>query len=164
MNKKKLKKSQDSNLLVLFLVAGFLLILFYFGSFDGLLDSSDSDVFLEMTTEQLFSEFDGLSEIQAEERAGEFKGKRIKTSIYVSRINKATLSSQYVVMEMWGYPYSMSPAIKAFFPSGEKEELLKVDIGDTIVLIGEFVNYNRGALTSYIEFTKSDFIEIKKVE
>ena len=49
---------------------------------------------LEMTTEQIFDEFSDLSEIQIDEKIKEFKGKRIKTSIYVSKIDKASLSSQ----------------------------------------------------------------------
>ena len=61
----------------------------------------------------------------------EFKGKIIQTSIYVSRVNKATLSSQYVAMEMYEYPYDSLPYVKAFFPADEKDKLLNVNIGDS---------------------------------
>lgn len=119
------------------------------------------DYVFEMTTEQIFNEFRELSNIQIEEKLKEFKGSRIKTSIYVSRLDKVPLSSQYVAMEMYEYPYSLSPYAKAFFPAEEKDNLLKVNIGDTIIFSGEFVNYHKG---SYIEFTKSKLIEVKKDE
>jgi uncharacterized protein (UPF0335 family) len=119
---------------------------------------------LEMTTQQIFNEFNDLSEIQADEKSKEFKGKRIKTSIYVSKIDKASLSSQYVAMEMYEYPYNLMPYVKAFFPAEEKDNLLKANIGDTLVFSGEFVTYKKGGLTSYIEFTKSKVIEIKPSE
>lgn len=117
---------------------------------------------IEMTTEQIFKEFSDLTELQIEEKIKEFKGKRIKTSIYVSKIDKASLSSQYVAMEMYEYPYNLMPYVKAFFPAEEKDNLLKTNIGDTLVFSGEFVTYKKGGLTSYIEFTKSKVIEIKK--
>ena len=117
---------------------------------------------IEMTTGQIFDEFGKLSEIQIDEKVKEFKGKRIKTSIYISKIDKASLSSQYVAMEMYEYPYSLLPYVKAFFPAEEKDNLLKANIGDTLVFSGEFVTYKKGGLTSYIEFTKSKVIEIKK--
>ncbi len=118
---------------------------------------------LEMTTEQIFNEFDGLSDIQTEEKIKEFKDKRIKTSLYVSKIDKASLSSQYVAMEMYEYPYNLMPYVKAFFPAEEKDNLLETNIGDTIVFSGEFVAYKKGGLTDYIEFTKSKVIEIKPI-
>lgn len=117
---------------------------------------------LEMSMGEIFDMFDGLSEIQQEEKIKVFKGKRIKTSIYVSKIDKASLSSQYVAMEMYLYPYSLSPYAKVFFPSEEKDKLLKANIGDILVFSGELVTYHEGALTSYIEFTNSKVIEIKQ--
>ncbi len=116
---------------------------------------------LEMSLEEIFNMFRGLSEIQQEEKIKEFKGNRIKTSIYASKIDQASLSTQYVVMEMYAYPYSLSPYAKAFFPNEEKDDLLRANIGDTIVFSGEFVTYKERALTSYVEFTKSRFIEIE---
>ncbi|MEK9208867.1 MAG: hypothetical protein AAB910_02200 [Patescibacteria group bacterium] len=115
---------------------------------------------LEMTTQQIFNEFEGLSDIQIDEKIKEFEGKRIQTSIYVSKIDKASLSSQYVAMEMYEYPYNLMPYVKAFFSAEEKDSLLNANIGDTLVLSGEFVTYKKGGLTSYIEFTKSKVIEI----
>jgi len=122
----------------------------------------EKEMAFEMTTAQLFSEFSKLSDLQIEEKIKELKGKRIKTSIYVSKIDKASLSSQYVAMEMYDYPYNLMPYVKAFFPKEEKEELLKANIGDTLVFSGEFVTYNKGSLTDgYIEFTMSEVLEIK---
>lgn len=117
---------------------------------------------LEMTMEEIVNTFSGLSEIQQEEKMKEFKGKRIKTSIYASKIDKASLSTQYVVLEMYEYPYNLLPYAKAFFPSEEKDNLLKANIGDTIIFSGEFVSYKEGGLTSTVEFTKSKFIGIEK--
>jgi len=116
---------------------------------------------LEMSTEEIFDMFDGLSEIQQKEKIKKFKGTRIKTSIFVDKIDKASLSSQYVVMEMYGSPYNSLPSAKAFFPSEEKNNLLQANIGDYLIFSGEFVTYHEGALASYIEFTKSKVIEIK---
>ncbi len=116
---------------------------------------------LEMSLEEIFNMFRGLSEIQQGEKIKEFKGNRIKTSIYASKIDQASLSTQYVVLEMYAYPYSLSPYAKAFFPNEEKDNLLSANIGDTIVFSGEFVTYKERALTSYVEFTKSRFIEIE---
>ena len=117
---------------------------------------------LEMSMEEIFDVFRGLSDLQVEEKVKEFEGKRIKSSIIADRIDKATLSTQYVAMEMYEYPYSHSPYAKAFFPQEEKDKLLKVNLGDRIIFSGEFVTYKRGALTSYIEFTKSKFIGIEQ--
>ena len=111
--------------------------------------------------EEIFDVFSGLSELQIEEKVKEFKGKRIKTSIIADKIDKASLSSQYVVIEMYEYPYSYSPYAKAFFPKEEKDNLLKVNISNKIIFSGEFVNYNKGGLTSYVEFTNSRFIGIE---
>ena len=118
---------------------------------------------LEMTMEEIFDTFSGLTELQQEEIEKGFKGKRIKTSIYASRISQATLSSQYVVMEMYEYPYSRIPYAKAFFPAEEKLNLLKANVGDIIIFSGEFVSFRESALTSgTVEFTKSKFIGIKQ--
>ena len=80
-----------------------------------------SDYSLEMTSQQIFKEFEGLSELQIEEKIKEFKGKRIKTTLYVDKIDKASLSSQYVAMEMYEYLYNLLPVVKSFFPAGEKD-------------------------------------------
>ncbi|MDO8511384.1 MAG: hypothetical protein Q7S55_04420 [Nanoarchaeota archaeon] len=122
------------------------------------------DYDLEMTSAEIFNEFKGLSDLQVEEKIKEFKGKRIKTSLYTDNIDKASLSSQYVAMETYEYPYNLMPAVKAFFPPEEKDKLLEANIGDTIVFSGEFVTYNKGPLTDYIEFTKSKVIEVKSAE
>src|SRR3989338_5609357 len=112
---------------------------------------------IERTTAQISKEFSGLTDLQMEEKLKEFKGKRIKTSLYVDEISEAT-SSQYLVMEN---AYN-SAAIKAFFPSTEKETLLKVNREDTIVFSGEFVSYTKGSgyYANVIEFTNSRLIEI----
>ena len=120
---------------------------------------------VEMTNEQIFGEFQGLSDIQIEEKIKEFKGRQIKTTINVGKIGNASLSSDYVVMAMYDYPYSSSPYIKAFFPAEEKDNLLKANIGDTIIFSGEFVTFKKSSIdTDYIEFTNSKLIEIKKNE
>ena len=126
------------------------------------IQQGEKDYDLEMSLEEIFDMFRGLSEIQQEEKIKEFKGNRIKTSIYASKIDQASLSTQYVVMEMYAYPYSLSPYAKAFFPNEEKDDLLRANIGDTIVFSGEFVTYKERALTSYVEFTDSKVLEIKK--
>lgn len=117
---------------------------------------------LEMSMGDIFDTFSGLSKLQQEEKMKEFKGKRIKTSIYASKIDKASLSTQYVVLEVYEYPYNLLPYVKAFFPSEEKDNLLKANIGDTIIFSGEFVSYREGGLTSTVEFTNSRFIGIEK--
>jgi len=176
MEKEKFKKSWYKRwwAITLYVFFGFFIGLIILGGILSRNDTSSSssnsniqkpDYTLEMTTDQIFDEFSGLTDIQLNEKLKEFEGKRIKTSIYVSKINKATLSSQYVVMTMYEYPYSLLPYTKAFFPTEEKDNLLKANIGDTIVFSGEFVTYNKGSLTDgYIEFTKSKLIEIKKNE
>src|SRR3990167_7680614 len=153
--------------ITLFIIIGIGILGNLFGESDTSSSSSSSNIqkpdsAIEMTTEQIFDEFGELSEIRIEEKIKELKGKRIKTSIYVSKIDKASLSSQYVAMEMYDYPYNLMPYVKAFFPKEEKEELLKANIGDTLVFSGEFVTYNKGSLTDgYIEFTMSEVLEIK---
>jgi len=164
---KMVKKIEKDNWImdyVIPIVGGVLLFVFIYVIFLGGFNKNDItslEYDLEASTEDIFSLFGGLSELQQEEKIKELKGKRIKTSIYVSKIDKATLSTQYVVMEMHDYPYSLSPYAKAFFPNEEKDNLLNVNIGDTIIFSGEFVTYKERALTSYVEFTKSKFIEIK---
>ena len=155
--------------ITLFIIIGIGILGNLFGESDTSSSSSSSNIqkpdsAIEMTTEQIFDEFGELSEIQIDEKVKEFKGKRIKTSIYVSKIDKASLSSQYVAMEMYEYPYNLMPYVKAFFPAEEKDNLLKANIGDTLVFSGEFVTYKKGGLTSYIEFTKSKVIEINPTE
>jgi len=171
MEKGKVKKAWYKRwwviTLFIFFWIGFLQTLY--GENDTFQSSSNSniqkpDYLLEMTTEQIFDEFRGLSDIQIDEKLKEFKGKRIKTSIYASKIGKATLSSQYVVREMYEYPYNLISYAKAFFPAEEKVKLLNANIGDTIIFSGELVTYDRGGLTSCIVFTKSKVIEIKKNE
>ncbi|MEK6983729.1 MAG: hypothetical protein AABX33_04090 [Nanoarchaeota archaeon] len=153
--------------ITLFIIFGIGILGNLFGESDNSSPSSNSNIqktepVLEMTAEQIFDEFRELSEIQIDEKVKEFKGKQIKTTIFVSKIDKASLSSQYVAMEMYEYPYNLMPYVKAFFPAEEKDNLLKANIGDTLVFSGEFVTYKKGGLTSYIEFTKSKVIEIKK--
>ncbi len=113
---------------------------------------------IEMTITQISEEFSRLTDLQMEEKLKKLKGKRIKTSIYVDTINEAP-SSQYIVRE---YPYN-SPAIQAFFPYEEKDNLLIVNTGDTIIFSGEFVSYTKGTgyFADLIEFTNSKLIEIK---
>ena len=125
-------------------------------------EDANPSVDLEMSMGEIFDTFSGLSEIQQEEKMRQFKGKRIKTPIYASKIDQASLSSQYVVMEMYEYPYNLLPHVKAFFPSGEKDKLLTANIGDAIIFSGEFVSYKEGGLTSTVEFTDSRFIGIEK--
>ncbi len=125
-------------------------------------EAANPTIDFEMSMGEIFDTFSGLSEIQQEEKMKDFKGKRIKTSIYASKIDQASLSSQYVVMEMYEYPYNLLPHAKAFFPSGEKDKLLTANIGDTIIFSGKFVNYQQGGLTSSVEFTDSKFIGIEK--
>jgi hypothetical protein len=118
---------------------------------------------LEMTRGELFNTFSKLSDIQQDEKNKELKGKRIKTLIYASDIDKASLSSQYIVKEMYEYPYNLIAYAKAFFPAEEKDNLLSVNIGETIIFSGEFVSYRKGGVTSgTIEFTKSKFIGIEE--
>ena len=118
---------------------------------------------LEMTIGEIVDTFSGLSDLQQEEKLKEFKGKRIKTSIYATDIGKASLSTQYLVKEMYDYPYSLSARVKAFFPSEEKDNLLTANIGDTIIFSGEFVSYRGSSLgTNKVEFTKSKFIGIEQ--
>lgn len=116
---------------------------------------------LEMNIENLTKEFSGLTEIQQKEKSENFKGQRIKTKIYVSKVDKASLSSQYVVMEMYNYPYNLIPHIKAFFPAEEKSNLLSLNEGDILIFSGEFVSYKEGYMTTTIEFTKSKFLGIQ---
>ncbi|MBS3130799.1 hypothetical protein J4212_00045 [Candidatus Woesearchaeota archaeon] len=125
-------------------------------------EANNPSIDLEMSMGKIFDTFSGLSKLQQEEKMKEFKGKRIKTSIYASKIDKASLSTQYVVLEMYEYPYNLFPHAKAFFPSEEKDNLLKANIGDTIIFSGEFVSYREGSSTSTVEFTNSRFIGIKK--
>ncbi len=159
----KIKKSH----LFLVIVIVFAIIFAWFNSQDNS-PAQDSKYHtgtpfdLEMSMEELFAVFGDLSDLQVEEKVKEFKGKRIKTSIIADRIDKASLSTQYVVMEMYGYPYTLSPYAKAFFPKEQKDNLLKANLGDTIVFIGEFVTYHRGGLTSYIEFTNSRFVGVEE--
>ena len=81
----------------------------------------------------------------------------IKTSIRADRINKASLGSQYVVLEMRD---RFSCIAKAFFPSDEKDKLLKANIGNTIVFVGELKAYKYG-FASCVEFGDSKVLEIK---
>jgi hypothetical protein len=146
-------------------IMGLFIVLGVIGSIANPSDSKETgnvvnEQITEMSMEEVFNLFNGLSEIQQKEKIEELKGKRIKTSIYASKIDQASLSTQYVVIEMYDYPYSSSPYAKAFFPNEEKDNLLKANIGDTIVFSGEFVTYHEGALTSYVEFTNSKFIEL----
>ncbi len=113
------------------------------------------DYDLEMSIDELLNEFSGLTKLQQEEKIKELKGKRIKTSTTAYKIDKASLSTQYVVMDD-DYLY---PSVKAFFPAEEKDKLLKVNIGDKITFIGEFVTYKQGTyVPSYVEFTKSKLV------
>lgn len=113
------------------------------------------DYDLEMSISELLDEFSGLTKLQQEEKIEELKGKRIKTSTLAYKIDKASLSTQYVVMDD-DYLY---PSVKAFFPAEEKDKLLKVNIGDEITFIGEFVTYKKGTyVPSYVEFTKSKLV------
>jgi len=126
------------------------------------------DSTLELTTGQIFAEFKGLTDIQISEKLKEFEGKRIKTSISVSKINQATFSLQYVAMEMYYYPYNLMPYVKAFFPAEEKDNLVQANVGDTLIFSGKLVTYHSDLTlaglppTPYIEFTDSKVIEIKK--
>lgn len=111
---------------------------------------------LEMELSEILDMFNGLSDLQRNEKINELKGKRIKTTIFAYKISQASWSTQYVVMDDDNYP-----SIKAFFPNEEKEKLLNIDIGGEIILSGEFVTYKEGYYKSYVEFTKSKLIEIK---
>jgi len=117
---------------------------------------TESGYELEMTIQEIFDTFTGLTDIQYQEKLKEFKGKRIKTSMRAGEISKATLSSNYVVLD---YPYL--PAVKAFFPEEEKEKLLAINIGETIAFTGEFVSYRGRYSLNKVEFTNSKFIRIE---
>lgn len=113
------------------------------------------DYDLEISIDELLNQFSGLTKLQQEEKIKELKGKRIKTSTLAYKVSKATLSTQYVVMDD-DYLY---PSVKAFFPAEEKDKLLNVNIGDKIIFIGEFVTYKEKTYgQSYVEFTKSKLV------
>ncbi|MCK4808120.1 MAG: TM2 domain-containing protein [Candidatus Aenigmarchaeota archaeon] len=116
---------------------------------------------IEVTIDELYSSFGAysdLSDIQKENLyETKYEGKTIKTSIRADRISDATLSSQYVVLQNSG---RTSCIAKAFFPSTEKDKLLKANIGSTIVFTGKLINYDFG-FASCLEFSKSKVVEIK---
>ena len=126
-----------------------------------LVGCSSEKVEKEMSVEEIFDEFDGLTKIQIQETIKEYKGMRITTSMTVDKISKQSLSSGYVVKDMYDYPYTLSSRIKAFFPKKEIDKLLTVNIGDVIVFSGDFTTYKQG-ITSYIEFGDAEFIRIQK--
>jgi len=124
------------------------------GMTGNVVDTQDYD--LEIDIYELLDEFDVLTKLQQEEKVEELKGKRIKTSTTAYKITKASLSTQYVVMD----DDYFNPSVKAFFLAEEKDRLLKVDIGDEITFIGELVTYKEGIYTSsYVEFTKSKLVD-----
>ena len=106
-----------------------------------------------------FSDYSELSEIQKGELyKNKYNGRIIKTSIRADKINEASLSSQYVVLQMSGLA---SCTAKAFFSSSEKNKLLNANLGDTIIFTGKLINYDFG-FASCIEFGDSKVIEIKR--
>lgn len=166
VEKKKLKTWQ-----IVLIVFGVLIALSaLFSGFNSEESSSYSTkadkeiVVIEMETEAIFDEFNGLSKIQIDEKINDFKGKRIQTSIYIDKLNEASLSTQYVATEMYDFPYSSSVYAKAFFPSEEKDKLLKASLGSIIIFSGELVTYKKNAIgyvdVDYLEFTKSKVIKI----
>ena len=116
---------------------------------------------LEIEIDELYAAFSDLSpysEIQKEELYNrEYKGKLIRTSIRADRINKASLGSQYVVLEMRD---RFSCIAKAFFSSSEKDKLLKANVGSTIIFAGKLEAYKYG-FASCVEFSNSKVLEIK---
>lgn len=117
--------------------------------------------YLEVDISELYATFSDLSpysEIQKEDLYNrEYKDKLIKTSIRADRINKASLGSQYVVLEMRD---RFSCIAKAFFPNSEKDKLLKASIGNTIIFAGELKAYKYG-FASCVEFGNAKVLEIK---
>lgn len=117
--------------------------------------------YLEVDVDELYATFSDLSpysEVQKEDLYNkEYKGKLIKTSIRADRINKASLGSQYVVLEMRD---RFSCIAKAFFPNNEKDKLLKANIGSTIIFAGELKAYKYG-FASCVEFGDAKVLEIK---
>ena len=116
---------------------------------------------IEVSIDELyssFSDYSDLSEIQKEELYNtKYKDKIIKTSIRADKIDRALLSSQYVVIQKSGL---ISCTAKAFFPSSERNILLNANLGDTIVFTGKLVNYDFG-FASCLEFSESEVVEIK---
>ena len=95
------------------------------------------------------------SEIQKENiYSTKYKDKLIKTSIRADKINKASLSSQYVVLEMRD---QFSCIAKAFFSSEEKDKLLNKNIGSEITFVGKMTTYKFG-FAKCITFEDSEII------
>ena len=117
--------------------------------------------YLEVDIDELYAIFSDLSpysEVQKEDLYNKaYKDKLIKTSIRADRINKASLGSQYVVLEMRD---RFSCIAKAFFPSSEKDKLLKASIGSNIIFAGELKAYKYG-FASCVEFGDAKVLEIK---
>jgi len=117
--------------------------------------------YLEVDISELYATFSDLSpysEVQKEDLYNrEYKDKLIKTSIRADRINKASLGSQYVVLEMRD---RFSCRAKSFFPSSEKDKLLKANTGNTIIFAGELKAYKYG-FASCVEFGDAKVLEIK---
>ena len=117
--------------------------------------------YLEVDISELYASFSDMSpysEIQKEDLYNKaYKDKLLKTSIRADRINKASLGSQYVVLEMRD---RFSCIAKAFFPSSEKDKLLKANVGSTIVFAGELKAYKYG-FASCVEFGDAKVLEIK---
>ncbi len=118
--------------------------------------------YIEVSIDELynaFGDYSELSEIQKKELyKNKYEGKTIKTSIRADKIDEASLSSQYIVLQMSGL---ITCEAKAFFPANEKDKLLKANLKDIIIFTGKLINYDFG-FASCLEFSDSKVLEIKK--
>lgn len=163
-----IKAAEEKNWFLKHPVATFFIVYFTIGFFVNIFgvevetetsqtDKEVDEEILYMSVGEIESRFSGLTELQAEEKFRQLKNKTIRTTIRVDRVDQATLSSQYVVLQMKDSTHCTA---KAFFPAEEKDRLLQANSGDRITFVGTLVNYKEG-LTSCIEFTKSRVIDIE---
>lgn len=101
--------------------------------------------YLEVNLGELYATFSKVSpytEIQKEEiYKRDYGGKLLKATIRADSVNKASLGSNYVVLEMLD---SFNCYAKAFFPSSEKGKLLSASIGISITFTGKLTSYKFG--------------------
>lgn len=104
---------------------------------------------------QIFGPESTLTGLQKEEQFKELQRTRIISSIRVDRLNEATISG-YVAFQEKSEGECLS---KAFFRTSEKDRLLKVNTGDTLVFSGNLYSTEFGWV-SCITFTDAKVIKI----
>jgi len=119
---------------------------------------SRSDQVVDVTLQDLLGTFGSgsrLTELQKENAyASRFKGKRVRTTIRADEVGRASLSSQYVVMQKSDI---VSCTAKAFFPASQREKLAPVSVGSELTFTGRLVGYKFG-LINCLEFTDAEVV------